>query len=499
MSSLKTIARHSAVFSFGTMFEHFCSSVLGFFVARLLGPRVQGIWQTARLLRIYSELSGLGQALGMRREVNVALGAGDTAEVEIQRDTTFVWNTFSLLAAGLAVAAYTVAVPHTPLVRNALAAMALTIAITGISNFFTMWYKTTGGFGILALSSVGAGLGSLVSIGLLIGWGFNGLIAGYVITNAAALAIMAAMYRESFRLRFSRAAWWRSLRVGFPLFLISAFAMIFSSLDRIVVVSRMGFSNMGFYSVAYMLFLPLELAVASISIVLLPRVCQRYGADASALGLNRFYLAPLSILMAAVPSLAGLMALFLPPLIRWLLPQYEPAIRPAQIALAGLSFSAAAGFCHNILLAAGRTWQIVAASVVGSVVKLAVIRLVIVRHGLSGIAAASAAGFLAQYVFLFVASVRTTGLPWRRGAAVLLESAGISAGCAVLWIRLGDVGVLWTGDAAWAWPVFAALAAPLALAAWRFCRLWKRPAAATVLSTGGAATNDDVKGKANEQ
>jgi O-antigen/teichoic acid export membrane protein len=478
MSSLKTIARHSAVFSAGMMFEQVSSSLLGFFVARLLGPRIQGIWQTARLLRIYSELSSLGQPLGMRREVGVALGAGKQEEVELQRDTSFVWNTFSLLAAALAVAVYALAFPHTPLLRNALVAMALTIAVTGASTFFNLWYKTTGGFGILALASIGTGVGSLVSIALLLAWGFNGLIAGYVLANAAALAVMAAMYREPFRLRFSFEAWWRSLRVGFPLFLIGAFALIFSSLDRIVVVSRMGFSNMGFYSVAYMLFLPLEMAVASISVVLLPRVCQRFGADSSALGLNRFYLAPLSVLMLAIPSVAGFMALFLPALIRLLLPQYEPAIRPAQIALAGLSFSAASGFCHNVLLAAGRTWHIVAASVVGSVVKLAVIWLLIADHGLSGIAAASAVGFMAQFAVLFMLSAATTRISWILGARALLESAVVGLACAGLWLRLGDAANLLRPSAVgrgWNWLLLAALLTPLGFAAHRLARLLKQP------------------------
>ena len=479
MSQVKTIARHSAVYSAGTMFEQFSASLLGFFVARFLGPSIQGVWQTARLLRVYSDLAGLGQSLGMRREVNVAMGAGNLQEVEIQRDTTLVWNAFSLLAAGLAVAVYALAFPHAPMVRNALVAMALTIAVTGFSNFFTMWYKATGGFGILAMSSAGAGLGGLVSIGLLLAWSFNGLLTGYVLTNFVSLAIMAFMYREPLRFRFTFPAWCRGLRVGFPLFLINAFAMVFSSLDRIVVVSRMGFSNMGFYSVAYMLFLPLELAVASVSVVLLPRVCRRFGADASAADLGRFYLVPLSVLMLAVPSVAGFMALFLPPLIRLLLPQYEPAIRPAQIALAGLSFSAASGFCHNVLLAAGRSWHIVAGSVVGSLVKLGLIWLLITGHGLSGIAAASASGYAAQYLVLYLVSARTTRAAASVWARPLAESLLFSAGCSVLWLHVGDVRVLLHGSPAerfWNGLALIALLAPAAVAARRLLRLLRQRA-----------------------
>ncbi|HPG00605.1 MAG TPA: hypothetical protein PLE77_11085, partial [Kiritimatiellia bacterium] len=153
-SERRRFLQSSVAFSAGLFFENLCGMVLGFFVARWMGPRTQGIWQTARLFRTYSEFSTLGQGLGMRREAAVAQGRMDEAAVAAQRDTGFVWATFSLGLAGVVIALYAALFHHSAPFRLALFAVALSVMMAGASSFFNLWYKTIERFGVLAVSSV---------------------------------------------------------------------------------------------------------------------------------------------------------------------------------------------------------------------------------------------------------------------------------------------------------------------------------------------------------
>lgn len=476
MTSVRHMVRSSAVFSVGMLFENFCSTVLGFFVARLLGPTIQGLWQTARLFRTYSDLAGLGQALGMRREAAVALGAGDEEEVARQRDTSFAWNTFSLLGAGVVLAVYALLAPLSTLMCRALLAVAATVAVTGASNFFNLWYKTVSRFGVLAAASVAGGVANLLAIGLLYWLGFSGLLVGYVATAVTILVVLVLFYGERLRLRFSVGAWRRSLSIGFPLFLITASGMVFASVDRILVIALMGFANMGFYSVAAMCFVPLQMAVSSVAVVLLPHVCRQYGANGSAAALGKYLLMPLSVLMIGLPALTGFLAILLPPVVRLLLPQYEAGIVPAQVTLVGLSFAAAGGFSHNILQAAGRTWWLFGAMLAGSVVKLILV-WVFIRGGwgLVGVSAASAGAYIVQFLLLFMLGAAVARVPLRACARFVGEAVVSALFCVALWCHIGDISVLWRGPVAGT-PVtrylaLLGLALPAAAAAARAMRL----------------------------
>ena len=448
MSSHKAILRSSALYSGGMVFENLCSIVSSYFVARMLGPHIQGIWQTAKLFRYYSEFAGMGQALGMRREAAVAAGAGDDHEVELQRDTGFTWNSGSMLVAGAILATYAGNAAITPMLRLALFSVAVVVALSGVTSFFNLWFKTTERFGVLAAAAIVGGMGYLALVGLIFWHKFTGLITGYVLISAAVTATLAIAYKGRLHWRFSPSVFKRSMVVGFPLFLVSVAALIFATLDRILVISLMGFANMGFYSIATMSFMPIQMAVGSLSVVLMTRVCHRYGMDGSSENLNKYYELPLSVFMVGLPGVAGALALCVPVAVRLLLPAYEAGILPAQVMLFGLAFSSTSGFCHNVLLAAGRPWWIVVVSTASSAVKLILAwGLIHCGHGLVGVATATSLSYVIEFLLIYRVTVTQSDVSVPRNYRVVIESVIITASCIGISLYAGmDIAFLWAPD-----------------------------------------------------
>lgn len=458
-SDRKKFLRSSVAISAGLFFENICGMVLGFFVARWMGPRTQGIWQTARLFRTYSEFSTLGQGLGMRREAAVAQGRGDDASVAAQRDTGFVWATFSLGLAGVVIALYAAFFPHSRPFQMALFAVALSVMMAGVSSFFNLWYKTIERFGVLAASSVAAGLISLASVGLLWWRGFEGMLLGYVLTGAAALAVMVFAFRGPLHLRFSVEAWRRSLSVGFPLFLVTIANILFSTLDRILVVAILGFADMGFYSVSTMCFMPVSMAVSSISVVLLPRVCRHFGETGSPEQIARYLIEPLSLLMVGLAGVAGVAALVVPWMVAVLLPGYEAGVVPAQIMLLGLPFGCVTGFFENILVAANATWRMAWVTAAASLAKLLLVSLLLVFGlGLMGVALGSVLASMIGFALLLEVVGRVTQARWKVRHGLLLEAVAATGFSTVLVFYVKDVRVLFSqGVGPWPWVACALL------------------------------------------
>lgn len=437
------ILKDSALYGSATLFQQLCAMVSGFFVARLLGPQIQGVWQTARLFATYSDLSSLGHGFGMRRQAAVAIGAGRTEEAADQRDTGFVWSTATMLAAAVIVAGLNLFVVQDPMLSRGLSGIALALVFIGPSTFFNFWFKTIDQFGALSAAAVAGGLASLATIPLIYWKGFDGAIAGFVLMHAAALAVQAVWYKNGYRIRFVGKAFRDSLAIGLPLWTIMVLGMLFTTVDRLVVVSHLGFADMGFYSISTMFFLPLETAVASLAVVLLPRACRQFGATASFASLGKFFVLPLSVVLTGLPFAAGIGALLLPLVIDLLLPNYTAGILPAQILLFGLSFSCAAGFCNNIIVAAGKPWWLLVETIVSFAFKLALLLVLVKRGmGLPGIAAASSAALLLRFVIQYVLSVRITG-SGRKSAMIILLGFIAAAGCSTgVWLADSNLSPL---------------------------------------------------------
>lgn len=439
-SNRRDILRHSLWYSVGSLLENLSSLVTGFFVARWLGPSIQGVWQTARLVLSYSDFSTLGQGLGMQREVGVALGRKDEEGVRGHRDTGFCWSALLMLAAGAATAAYALEGVHDPRFRGALFAIAAMVSVNGVNSYFNLWYKAVGRFGILTIAALLRGAVLLGVVLLIWKFGFSGLLWGSVVAALAVGVFYWIVAREKPRLRIVPASLRSTLSIGFPVFLVGLSGLLFASLDRIIVVGRMGFVDMGFYSVSTMLFMPIQVALSSAAIVLFPDVCRSVGADNTGRGLAKYLLEPIDLLVSVLPVVSVGMVVILPAVIDVLLPAYHSGLRPAQIAIWGLSFSSASAYCWNIVVGSGRTWWLVFISLVSSLIKLMLALLLVdAGYGLSGVAAATMISYAIQFGFIFLAAARIAHVPRGLGASVLLRAAGFAAAAAAVSFFIGDV------------------------------------------------------------
>lgn len=475
MSGRRSIFRASAMFSAAALIESVGSMLFGFSVARCLGPVLQGVWQTAMLVRNYADMAVLGQGSGMLRQVAVALGAGDRAEVEVQRRTGFAWHLLLMSLAGAFVGCWALLWEQDPSLKRALLAVATVLAVQGVSSFLNMWFKACSRFGALSILSAVAGGAYLTGVLFVAFWGFAGLTTAYVLIQVLIACASLLMDHEKLRPGFSFGAWIRSMRTGGPLFLVGVSALLFMTVDRAVVIGALGFSDMGFYSVASMFFFPIQTLLASAAVVLAPAAYEHYGAHGRE-GIERFFVEPLLVFLSVLPLASVLLRAALPLAVDLLLPSYHPGIVPAQIVLLGLPFAGTAAFCHNVIVASGKTWWLVVIAVVSSIAKAFLLWLLLkAGWALPGVAVATTISYGIYFVLMFWCAwgcVSLANTQWRRVLIVSVWAILTAALVAILFRDVRDaLSMEWLKSNGW----LAFLACGLACGpvAWGVGRLWK--------------------------
>lgn len=438
------IIKHSAWYSAGTMFENVCSLLLGFFVARWLGPTLQGIWQTARLLLSYSDYSTLGLGLGMQREVGVALGRQDRQAAKDYRDTGFCWSVLSMGLVAIGLAGYAWGFAQEPKFRLALLAVSGIVLANGLNSFFNLWYKAISHFGWLTMAMLVRGICLLGTILLIRTFRFEGLLIGQLGASLIVGVLYWAVAQEKPRFRINMQALRNSFRTGFPVLLVGVSGLLFSSLDRIVVISRMGFADMGFYSVSTLVFMPIHVAVSSAAIVCFPRVCLAYGQDDSGRHLGKFLVEPLRVVTTALPMLSMLLMVVMPAAIDYLLPAYRQGLLPAQIAVWGLSFSAATAYCWNIIVGAGRSMTLVLINLASSIFKL-ILTAFFLSHGLglNGISVATVASHVLYFTLTLCAAASIIQVPKYSLATTLGQAISLAGVAAAAGFGMRDIRSVW--------------------------------------------------------
>jgi O-antigen/teichoic acid export membrane protein len=127
-----------------------------------------------------------------------------------------------------------------------------------------------------------------------------------------------------------------------------AYGML-TSLDRLMVLSFLGRTELGYYSLAFMAYGTMMLIPRSVSQMIYPRMAREYGRTGDPRSLRSLVYRPLWGLVAVmVPALAAVYVLG-PWFIARFLPQYAPGIPAFRITLVGVFFLSFMGGFGNLL------------------------------------------------------------------------------------------------------------------------------------------------------
>lgn len=226
----------------------------GFLVAKFLGPGVYGLRTAPGFAVDYEPCTQLGTYESMVKEVPYHRARGDDATADAILSSVFTANL--AMASGMGVL---------------LILSALVLHASGVAGIYVGFLVFLGGYGLvnriqtfyavwlvaekraLVLSKLRMLHGSLaatLSVALVLAFGLPGLFLGLFLAAAASLAWLMTRLRWIPPLRLSMPLVRRLVRAGFPIMAIGLLFVLFSNVDKMLILGMMSHEMLGYFAVA---------------------------------------------------------------------------------------------------------------------------------------------------------------------------------------------------------------------------------------------------------
>lgn len=318
--------------------------------AKLLGPTVYGLWNGLLLLLTNGIYYGhLGVLNAMNREIPLSHGRGDETGIQPVVDVSFTMALLcsSLLAVACLLASFSASDPTNALGLRLLAPL---VVLEQLQYFYELVLRSHGLFRAVAVQQVLLA-GLLLSVVLGLTWlaGFSGFLWGHIIVFFVVVVFLTWKSPVRPRLRFDRRQVVSLARIGFPIMVAGLAYGMLTSLDRLMVLSFLGKTQLGYYSLAFMAYGTMMLIPRSVSLMVYPRMAREYGRTGDPRALKSLVYRPLALLVVVmVPALAAVYLLG-PWFIERFLPRYVPGIPAFRLTLLGVFFLSFVGGFGNLL------------------------------------------------------------------------------------------------------------------------------------------------------
>jgi O-antigen/teichoic acid export membrane protein len=310
--------------------------------ANLAGPRLMGIFNALQLLLIYAPLLALGVFNGLNRELPYSIGQGrpDVAK-RLASVALYVCGAICAAAfAGLVVLAFGAWHVLDSYWFLGLCFYALVVPITLYRIYLEVTFRTTHDFGWLSLARLLTEAASIMLVALMYLQVWGGMLARVLL--AALIGTYLLWRRRPFRVApgWDRATFLRLVSAGLPIFMVGYLYLLFTSVDRLLIVANLDAEALGAYTPALLILQGMAILPGSVAQVLYPRAAEQYGREGTIRNLAKLAFLPIPVLLALQLPVVLLAWHYMDQLIMHFMPQFEEGIAAARWSLwVGLVFS----------------------------------------------------------------------------------------------------------------------------------------------------------------
>jgi O-antigen/teichoic acid export membrane protein len=342
----------------------------GMLVSRYLGPFLNGVSGFLNMIYQYSDYAHAPFRGALARELPYYQGLGDSKKVEDMQNASFtVIVAISLcVSVGILGASFFFADKYE--LRIGLQAYSIISFMMSVSAYLVVFYRTRKQFYDLSVYMMLNGVLIFVTtIVLSYFYGFIGLLAALIISNVVSLTFLFQRTKYKFKMLINPSLVKMLIVRGLPLMFCGYIFVTFRQLDRLVVVSFLGFNALGYYKIAVQVCDMLYLIPATIWSVIFPSFLQRsaiYKSNVPALKSEVIYNATTTA--AVIPVFFLWAAIGIPWLIHIVLPDYEPSILPTQILMMGTYYLGLFEMFYYVYLVADRVRYVI---MIGAVMLIA--------------------------------------------------------------------------------------------------------------------------------
>jgi O-antigen/teichoic acid export membrane protein len=348
-SERKAIIREATGLSLASYLFLLITVLRSFFIASFLGPTLYGVWNIFKTFLDAGNFAAAGAGQAVAREIPFNKAQGND-----QHNQLIIRSTIGLcLLSGLVLALATLVFSCFDVAagyRIEIRICAIAFVLNAVHLYIPNQLKGEKKIYLLSVYYISyASLNCVFGLLLLLYWGISGLLIGMIIANVVLISWLLSrghlLFPWPFRWDIGRSL----IGIGFPMLFVAIAPRLMASLDKLIIFWLLGSTATGYYSMAVFFsetinYIPLVLAT-----VLFPRLMYQKGKGVDLTEMGYLYDKPLVLLASLIPVLLGLLILNIGVAIRYLLPEYLPAVPILKILIAGLFFNVIWSVPKNLL------------------------------------------------------------------------------------------------------------------------------------------------------
>ncbi len=328
----------------------------GLIIASKLGPEDYGIYNAVTLVLGYAAYSELGVLSTMSRDLPFHIGQSNLQKSK-DIDSAARYMTFiGAVCASIIIFYFSLFLSISPKMAFGLRIMSLVVIFQQIYTYHRTILRCNNNFKELSQQQIILSIISAIITILFVEFsGFNGRMLAALILQF--LILLYAIYRNPWKesSKFDFATIFGSIKTGLPILASGFIITLVTSIDRLMIVTFLGATSLGYFGLSIMLISVISLIPAMTSQVLYPRISYHFGQSGKNIDeLSSYVIKPPIILSAILPFLIGPIILSLPFVINLFLPAFIPGISAARIVVSGIYFYGILGLTDYFLVTTGK-------------------------------------------------------------------------------------------------------------------------------------------------
>lgn len=333
------ILSDTIIFTSSNFIATFFSFFSSFVIRKVLGPLTMGLYSELMLVLEYGKFHHLGMINALEREVPFYLGKNDLNRAEEIKKTIFSFILFSAFNVGALL--FTIsffAGDH----KAGLRFVALLIFIETVVSFYEALLQSYNRFKSWSMFIVAIGLfETLIKIIFVVKFGLNGLLAAIGATGLITIGTyhLGGRCGVDFQTKVHMKEVLRLIKLGVPLIIFRIMYLLSASIDKLVIIFFLGRLQLGYYSIATMVYNYLTLLPKFSYKTLYPRFMETFGRNEDIEDVKKYLIIPNRVFACLFSILIGIGVIALPFFVAYLLPRFKNGIFAAQILSLATFFS----------------------------------------------------------------------------------------------------------------------------------------------------------------
>jgi O-antigen/teichoic acid export membrane protein len=333
--------------SIGVGFYSLVVFLVNLYTAKILGPKIFGIWNFISLFVIYGSFLHLGVINGLGREIPYYIGKNRYDLVEKVKVISFYFVVFISICFFCIVNITCIFYNKSIEIKNYLFLISILFFSKEIQDYVRIYLRSNLNFKKMGQQYL---ISSLL-LGVLVYFFVQKMgLQGFILAQFLAFIISSFLFFEPPKfdiriLKYDKEIFLSLLNVGFPIMMAGYLYNLLTSIDRLIVVKYLGITSLGQYSLVIIALGVISFFPSIISNLVYPRMVKNFGENNNVTVLKKYIKAQVLWGWIFILPIFIFFYFVFPLFVKKFMPLYIEGIIPLKIVLLGTLFlPLAAGF-----------------------------------------------------------------------------------------------------------------------------------------------------------